>query len=121
MRFYGSGHELGDMFYDPTVDQMLNRGYSHLVNLYASTVGGILMETLGAWLETSGYGVLLHGAHGGAGGETPRISSPWSGCAPALRHADEERSGRERKADGEAVLELGDAVGAARTPRLHHQ
>jgi hypothetical protein len=63
-------HELGDMFYDPTVDQMLNRGYTHLENLLGNAIGQVEMQTLGAWLEASGYGVLLYGAHGGTSGET---------------------------------------------------
>lgn len=63
-------HELGDMFYDPTVDQMLNRGYTYLANRKAEAIGGIPMEELSAWLKNSGYGVLLYGAHGGSGGDT---------------------------------------------------
>jgi hypothetical protein len=62
-------HELTDMFEDPTVDQMLNRGYSHRANRKAEAIGGLPMEELGAWLEGSGYGLLLYGAHG-AGSET---------------------------------------------------
>jgi hypothetical protein len=49
---------------------MLNREYTHLANLKAETIGGMLMEDLGGWLETSGSGVLQYCAHGGGVGET---------------------------------------------------